>query len=178
MALERTYTIPLRREFQKAPKYKRAKKAVTAVREFMQKHMKSKNILIGPKLNLKIWERGIKNPPHHIKVVAIKDEKDDIVRVELFGFKFDKKEKKEAKKKATGIAGKIQQKLEAGKKDEEEPKEMKSDKKEMKKAEKLAAQVEDKNKEVKEPKPEQAKIKKEEKPKEDKKPTEPNQKAQ
>ena len=55
-ALERTYTIPLRREFQKAPKYKRAKKAVTAVREFMQKHMKTENVLIGPKLNIKLWE--------------------------------------------------------------------------------------------------------------------------
>ena len=176
MALERTYTIPLRKEFQKAPKYKRAKKAVTAVKEFMQKHMKSKNILIGPKLNLKIWEKGIKNPPHHIKVVAIKDEKEDIVRVELFGFKFEKKEKKESKQKAKGIAGKIQQKLEAGK-EVEAPKEIKSDKKELKKAEKIAAQT-DKKEEVKKETPEQVNNNKEEKPEEDKKPTEPEQKAQ
>ena len=56
MALERTYTIPLRIEWLKTPKYKRAKKAVHAVREFTEKHMKCKNVLIGPKLNLKIWE--------------------------------------------------------------------------------------------------------------------------
>lgn len=157
MAAEQTYTIPLRKEFQKAPKYKRAKKAVTAVREYVQKHMKTDDVLIGPKLNLKIWEHGIKNPPHHVKVTAVKDEKEDVVRVELSGFEFKKKETKEKKKKAKGIAGKIQEKLDATKK--ESPKEIKSEKKELKKAEKLAAQAE---------KTEEAKPA-EEKPAEDKK---------
>ncbi|MBW2971872.1 50S ribosomal protein L31e [Candidatus Woesearchaeota archaeon] len=130
MALERTYNIPLRKEFRKAPPYKRAKKAVTAVREYMQKHMKCENVLIGPKLNLKIWEHGIKNPPHHIKVTAVKDEKEDSVRVELFGFEFKKKETKEKKEKPKGIAGKLQEKL--GPKEEEAPKTEATKKKDIK----------------------------------------------
>ena len=147
MALtERTYTIPLRKEFRKAPKYKRAKKAVRAIREFLVKHMKTENVLIGPKLNLKVWEHGIKNPPHHVKVTVIKDDKEGIARAELFGFKFEKKEKKKKKEKAKGLAGKLQKKLGAtGEK--EAPKEIKSDKKELKKAEKLAAQKEKKGEE-------------------------------
>ena len=159
MAAEQTYIIPLRKEFQKAPKYKRAKKAVNAVREYVQKHMKTDDVLIGPKLNLKIWEHGIKNPPHHVKVTAVMDDKEGVARVELFGFEFKKKEKKEAKKKAKGIAGKLQEKLEATKK--EPPKDIKSEKKELKKAEKAAAQADKKEKPAEEkpaePKPEEKK---------------------
>jgi len=129
--IERIYNIPLRREYQKAPMYRRAKKAVIALREFVVKNMKSDDVLIGPKLNLKIWERGITNPPHHVKVTAIKDDKGQ-VRVELFGFEFKPKEKKEKKeKKATGLAGKLQEKLGTTKEEKkEEPKEeVKSEKK-------------------------------------------------
>ena len=133
MAAEKTFNIPLRKEFQKAPKYKRAKKAVRAVREYLVKHMRNENVLIGPKLNLKIWEHGIKNPPHHVKVTAVED-KEGIVRAELFGFEFKKKEAKEKKAKPKGIAGKLQEKL--GPKEEEAPKTeatTKKDIKEMKK---------------------------------------------
>jgi len=139
--MERTYTIPLRKEFQKAPSYKRAKKAIKAIREFMQRHMKSENILIGPKLNLKIWENGIKNPPKSVKVNAVKD-KEETVRVELFGFDFKKKEKSEKSAKPTGIAGKLQEKL--GGKEEKVATEMKSGKKELKKADAKAKEAEKK----------------------------------
>jgi len=126
MTLERTYTIPLRKAFMKAPKYRRAKRAVNALREFVQKHMKSDNVLIGPKLNLKIWEHGIKVPPHHVKVTAIKDEKEGTVRVELFGFEVKAKEKKEKKDKPEGLAGKIQEKL-GGKEEKPTKKEEKTE---------------------------------------------------
>ncbi|MBI3033884.1 50S ribosomal protein L31e [Candidatus Woesearchaeota archaeon] len=82
--LERTYNVPLRKEFLKAPRYKRAKKAVTALRQFLARHMKADKIIIGSFLNRKIWERGIKKPPHHVKVTAVKDEK-GIVTAELLG---------------------------------------------------------------------------------------------
>jgi ribosomal protein L31E len=36
--LERTYNVPLRREYLKVPRYRRAKKAVTALKEFVSKH--------------------------------------------------------------------------------------------------------------------------------------------
>ncbi len=96
--LERTYNVPLRKEFQKAPKYRRAKKALVALRQFLLKHMKTDRVIIGSHLNQKIWERGLKKPPHHVKVTAIKDEK-GIVTAELFGA--PKPIAKEAKPKKT-----------------------------------------------------------------------------
>src|SRR3989338_6340607 len=83
--IERVYNIPLRSEWLKAPPYKRAKKAVSAVREFLVKHMKSEQVKLGRMLNHKIWECSIKNPPHHIKVNVIKYD-DGLVRAELDGF--------------------------------------------------------------------------------------------
>lgn len=83
MAEERIYNIPIRKEFLKAPKYKRAKKAISAVKKFLMKHMKSENIKLGNQLNQEIWKNGIRNPPHHVKVTAKKD--DDVVTAELLG---------------------------------------------------------------------------------------------
>ena len=96
IVLERTYNIPLRREFQKAPRWRRTKKAVIAAREFLQKHMKSDTVLLGTSVNEELWKHGIRNPPHHIKVTAVKDDK-GIVRAELFGAK---------EKKSIGAKGK------------------------------------------------------------------------
>lgn len=80
--LERVYNVPLRKEWLKKPKYKRAKKAVTALRNFISKHMKSENVKIGKYANLELWKNGIKNPPHHIQVICKKFE-DGKVEVEL-----------------------------------------------------------------------------------------------
>lgn len=86
MALERTYTIPLRKEWLKSVKYKRAKKAVRAIREFLMRHMKAseENIRIGKHLNQELWKHGIKRPPSRVKVNVTKDDK-GIVVAELFG---------------------------------------------------------------------------------------------
>ena len=111
--LERTYNVPLRKEFLKTPKYKRAKKAVKALREFVSKHMKSEDVNIGADVNKLIWKHGIKNPPHHVKVTVTKEE--DKVSVVLEGNKLreavkgskkeEKKEDKEsAQKQASGTA--------------------------------------------------------------------------
>lgn len=97
MAIERAYNIPLRKYFRNAPRYKRAKKAVSVLRIFLSKHMKSDNILIGKHLNLHLWSKGIKNPPHHVKVTVTKDD-NGVVRAELEGYKI-----KEAKIKAAKI---------------------------------------------------------------------------
>lgn len=105
IVLERIYNIPLRKEFLKVAKYKRAKKAVRAVKEFLVHHMKSEDVKLGKYLNLKIWERGIKNPPHHVKVKVTKTEEGTVMAelVDLPAQKVDKKkEKKQAKvEKAT-----------------------------------------------------------------------------
>ncbi len=98
-ALERTYNIPLRKEFLKVPRYKRAKKAVTAVREFLARHMKAEKVLLGSHLNQMIWKRGIKNPPHHVNVSAVKDDK-GTVRAELIGAPKAKPKKIKAWQKA------------------------------------------------------------------------------
>ncbi|MDI3473880.1 MAG: large subunit ribosomal protein L31e [Candidatus Woesearchaeota archaeon] len=95
--LERVYNIPLRREFLKVPKYKRSKKAVKAVREFLSRHMKSDEVIIDNSINMALWHNGGENPPHHIKVVAKKDNEGK-VRAELFGAK-KKESKKEGKPK-------------------------------------------------------------------------------
>jgi len=97
--MERIYTIPLRKEFQKAPSYKRASKARRALREFLVKHMKVKEVKIGKYLNEKIWERGPKNPPHKVNVKVTKD--GDVAHAELVDAPIEKvkKTKKSTKKK-------------------------------------------------------------------------------
>ncbi len=104
--LERTYNIPLRREWHKVPAYKRSKKAMKAVRAFLQKHMKSETVKLGSHLNMHVWQHGIKRPPHHVKVTAIKDD-DGIVRAELFGHKIEEKKKEESKGKLEGLKEKL-----------------------------------------------------------------------
>ena len=99
--LERIYNVPLRREWLKAPKWNRTKKASKALKEFLQKHMKSDNVKIGKYLNEYLWKHGIKNPPHHAKVVAKKDST-GVVMVELEGAPVEKpvEEPKKGKKVA------------------------------------------------------------------------------
>ena len=100
--VERVYNVPLRKEFLKVPRWKRTKKAVAALRQFLSRHMKSEDVRISKELNEKLWDNGIKNPPHHVKVTVKKDDK-GVVRAELFGEKKESKStvKKNAKKKET-----------------------------------------------------------------------------
>jgi ribosomal protein L31E len=87
---ERIYNVPLRRGFIKAKRMKKSKKAITTLKEFLIRHMKCApdQLRIGRILNMKVWERGIKNPPHHVKITVIKED-DGIVKAELFGFKYE-----------------------------------------------------------------------------------------
>ncbi|MBN1644439.1 50S ribosomal protein L31e [Candidatus Woesearchaeota archaeon] len=137
MAIERTYTIPLRKEWQKAPRYRRAKKAVNAVKAFLIKHMKAdeKNVKIGKYLNKELWKHGMKNPPCRIRINVKKDDK-GIVTAELVGAPEEKKKEvkgkkkpaktKEEKKTKEKSAPKIEQKkiIETPKAEESEPKVM------------------------------------------------------
>ena len=104
--LERTYNIPLRKEFRKVANWKQTKKAVKAVKEFLAKHMKSDDVRLGKHLNEKLWQHGIKNPPHHVKVTTIKDEK-GVVKAELFGHKIEEKKEKPKKSKLEEVAQKV-----------------------------------------------------------------------
>jgi len=99
--LERIYVIPLRRETLKVPNFKKANKAMRAVKEFIAKHMKTEDIHVGKYLNLKIWSHGAKNPPGKVKVNAAKDGKGKVV-VELFDAPKEKPEVEEMKKPVKG----------------------------------------------------------------------------
>lgn len=111
-ALERVYTIPLRKEFSKVARWRRSQKAVKAIKEFLRKHMKTEDVILSKNINERIWAKGSKGPPSKIKVQAIK--KDDKIKVELFGVKIEvkKEEKKPEPKK--------EEKTEEEKKEEKE----------------------------------------------------------
>ena len=94
-----TYTIPLRSKAIKVQRYRRAKKAVSAVKEFIVRHQKTAQVRIGTHLNNAIWKHGIRNFPKSVKVNAEKDD-DGIVRVELFGVPKEKPKTEEKKEKA------------------------------------------------------------------------------
>ncbi len=100
IVLERNYNIPLRIATLKSPFHKKAKKAISTVKIFISKHMKTKEVKIGQYLNLKIWEHGMRNPPNMVKVTAAKDDK-GMVFVELVGAP-KPQPKVEEKKKPTG----------------------------------------------------------------------------
>ena len=61
--LERTYVIPLKKEWSKVPSYKRTRKAIVAIKEFIARHMRVYDrdldkIKIDSYLNNEIWARG------------------------------------------------------------------------------------------------------------------------
>lgn len=96
--LERTYNVPLRRGFMTAPYYRRTKKAMNVLKEFLRKHMKSENISIGASINIHMWKNGITNPPHHVSIEVTKDDTGKVV-AELLGTKAKKKDEKPKKGK-------------------------------------------------------------------------------
>ncbi len=127
IVLERTYNIPLRREWLKVAKYRRAKKAVKAVKQFLIKHMKSEEVKVGKYINLEIWKHGIKNPPHHVKVNVTKDDK-GLVKSELVGAPVEKVPEKKKKKPET-TAEKVKDMMEKKEKPEEKKEETKAEEK-------------------------------------------------
>ena len=140
---EREYNVPLRREWLKAPKYKRAKKAVSALRAFIIKHMKADSVHIGPFLNDDIWKHGMRNPPHLVKVKTKKNE-EGVAVVELLGKALPDLAKKEEEEKS-----KIKSVLEriAG---EKTKKVFKKEKKVEEKKEETKEKVEEKKEDIKE----------------------------
>jgi len=106
----RTYTVPLRREYLKTPKWRRAEKAVSTLRSFVERHSKTEEIKIGRWVNESIWKRGAKNPPSRVRV-DVKRVADSVI-VELSELprkaktkeipeKVEEKPKKESKPKET-----------------------------------------------------------------------------
>jgi len=130
--LERSYNIPLRKSFRHTPKYKKTPKAVRAVRLFLEKHMKAEpdKIRLGMHLNEHLWKHGIKNPPHHVKVRALKE--DNVINAELEGFEFKEAVKAEKKKKKEPVTMKEKLAAKLGVKEEPKKEKVNEDKKEEK----------------------------------------------
>lgn len=68
--LKREYVVPLRRKSRTAPKWRRSKKSIVVLKDFMKKHMKAEDVIVCKELNEAIWENGIKNPPGKVNVIA------------------------------------------------------------------------------------------------------------
>ena len=70
---EQIYIIPLR-ETKIVPRWKRANKAISIIKKYICKHMKTdiEKIKIDKTINEKIWEHGIEKPPSKIKIRAAK----------------------------------------------------------------------------------------------------------
>jgi len=126
---EQIYNIPLRAEWEKVPEYKRAKKAIRAIREFLVQHMKIydrdlNKVKIGRWLNMHVWQRGIKKPPSQVKVKVT--QQGEIVTAELAELP-KKAIKEQAEEKAKETKGKkpAEVKKEPEKKEAEEKQEEK-----------------------------------------------------
>ncbi len=137
--LEREYVIPLRKKVHKVQEFRRAKKAIRVIREFLVRHMRVENrdlnkVKIDKWLNEEIWFRGIKKPPVKIKVKAIKTD-DGFVRVELAEIpEIVKWRIKKEEKKVVGKQTKKKEKV------EEKPVETSEEKKEKEEGEKSSVE--------------------------------------
>ncbi len=107
--IEREYTIPLRARVKKAVRYKKTPKAIKTVKEFLVKHMQIRDrdlnkIKLDRFVNEFLWARGIKNPPHQIKIKAIREK--GIVSVSLVDYptKLKFKKAREEKQEKEGLA--------------------------------------------------------------------------
>jgi len=84
--LEREYVINVREQVMKVPIYRRAKKAILTIKEFLAKHMHVENrdvrkVKIDKWLNQEVWFKGIKKPLMRVKVKVKKI--DGIIYAEL-----------------------------------------------------------------------------------------------
>ena len=136
--VERTYNIPLRKEWLKVPSYVRTQKAVRTVRQFIQKHMKTEDVVIGKYLNQELWKRGSQTTPPKVSVTAKTVEEKDrkYVKVELVGAPEEKpkeEKKKSLLKRITGEEEKKEEKAEEAKEEKKEETKAEKPKKEPKK---------------------------------------------
>ncbi len=70
---EHVYTIPLR-VVKSVPRWRRTNRAMTEVRDYLSKHMKTpaEDVKIDKSLNEALWARGDEKPPQRIRVRAVK----------------------------------------------------------------------------------------------------------
>jgi len=71
--IARVYTVPLKKAWRRK-KSRRAEAAMRFLRQFIARHMKTEpeKVKIDRKVNEKVWERSMNNPPRRIRVKAEK----------------------------------------------------------------------------------------------------------
>ncbi len=79
--IERIYTVPLKNAW-KAQRYRRTERAITELKNFAKRHMKTDQVTVDTKVNEALWAQGIKNPPRKIRVKMTKDT-EGIVKIGL-----------------------------------------------------------------------------------------------
>ncbi len=142
--IEREYIIPLRKKYRIVPRYKRANKAIKTIKEFLLRHMKIrdgdlKKIKIDKYLNEIIWKRGIRNPPHKIKVKAVKEGENVIVtavtlpeKIKFKKLRHERREKlaEEIKEKNKSLMQKAKETKKSSSEEQKETEEQKIEEKE------------------------------------------------
>ncbi|MBU0530612.1 MAG: 50S ribosomal protein L31e [Candidatus Aenigmatarchaeota archaeon] len=116
-ATERVYTIPLRSEWMKVPRNRRAKRAKSAIEGFLIKHFHASDVKISQMVNESLWIRGIEKPPAKIRVKASIDDKGVVMaRLPEEAVLKEALEKKDKKAKEKDVDMKIEEKTSAGEK--------------------------------------------------------------
>ena len=116
--LERIYTVPLK-EAWNAQRYRRSERAMMVLKAFTVRHMKATTVTIDTSVNEAIWARGIKSPPHKIRVKMTKDDEGAVtVTMAEVDVKAEAKEaraeaKKKTKEKSKKPKAKAEKKTEA-----------------------------------------------------------------
>lgn len=82
--VERIYSVRLKHNVKRFPRWLRAKKSIKYIKNFMSRHMKvpPENVKIDNALNETIWSRGAQKPPAKLRLRAVKFD-DGVVEVEL-----------------------------------------------------------------------------------------------
>lgn len=82
--IEREYVIPLRASMHQPSRRRRAGHALETVRRFVVRHLRGapEDVWIDPRLNKRLWERGIQRIPSRVRVKAIRFE-DGLIEVDL-----------------------------------------------------------------------------------------------
>ena len=108
--VERLYTVPLRRDWLKTPKWRRSKKAISTVKTFLARHTKAKTIKLSRWVNEEVWAKGAKNPPGKITLKVDINKEKSIVKAELAELPAAVKRKLERKKEEEEKAKKVEAK--------------------------------------------------------------------
>lgn len=102
---EKIFTINLRKATIKTPRWKRAKKSMSFIREFLKRHMKSDEVRIGKSITEKVWRHGGKRVPNKIRIKALEteegkgEEKKKVIKAELIEEIFPEELKEEREEK-------------------------------------------------------------------------------